>query len=301
VVEALQAPSFQKLCLRMDPEVKKASGLESISRAAMLWQRVHQPQGAVSPVLLELHEEGDDACALVQMFSGQDPGKASIETLFVRRGAKGWLANPGFSGAPALAHVKEGGAMGKWIGNALRNREKDWSAGVVVRIGGIPADSAPAEEEARKVVEDWRSAIAAGDGARMLSLSACFDDDAGTARLLRNTSYELLARQKGEVLGVHRSGRWAAVSLRVPPSADDDSADAYPLVVAAATPAGPKVLPEIDLYDPLTRSREFLNRSVWDRVTARLPEGARGELESIYEKHRTLSAASRERRPKPTE
>lgn len=301
LVAALQAPTLQDLCLRLDPEMKKTAGLDMLGRAALLWQRVHQPQGAAAPILLEVHEEGDDACALVQMFSGQDPGKASIETLFLHRGPKGWLANPAFSGASALAHVTEGAAMGKWIGNAIKNREKDWSAGVIVRIGGIAADSAPAEDAARKVVEDWRSAIAAGDGAAILSLSACFDDDAGSARLLRNTSYELLSRQKGEVLGVHRAGRWTAVSLRVPPSDDDDSADAYPLVAVVATPSGPKVLPEIDLYDPLTRSREFLNRSVWDRVTARLPEGARSELESIYEKHRTLSAATRERRLKSTE
>jgi hypothetical protein len=251
--------------------------------------------------LLEVHEEGDDACALIQMFSGQDPGKAAIETLFFHRGPAGWLANSGFSGAPALAHVKDGGAMGKWIGTAVQTRERNWSAGVFVRIGGIPADSAPSEEEARKVVDEWRSAIAAGDGARMLALSACFDDDAGSAGLLKKTSYELMPRQKGEILGIHRAGRWAAVSLRVPPAHGDDSADGYPLIVVASTPSGPKVLPEIDLYDPLTRSREFLNRSVWDRVTARLPEGARGELESIYEKHRTLSAATRESRPKSTE
>jgi hypothetical protein len=71
--------------------------------------------------------------------------------------------------------------------------------------------------------------------------------------------------------------------------------------VVAATPAGPRVLAELDFFDPLTRSREFLNRRLWDRVAARLPDGARGELESIYEKHRTLSAADRERRQKPTE
>lgn len=301
VVSALQAPSFQEVCLHMNPGKQNAPALDAMSRAAFLWQRVHQPQGPSSPILLEVHEEGDDACALIQMFSGRDPGKAVIETLFLHRGSSGWLANQAFSGAPALAHVDEGGAMGKWIGTAVKNREKDWSAGAIVRIGGIAADSAPAEEDTRKVVEDWRSAIAAGDAARMLSLSACFDDDAGSALLLRNASYDLAARQPGEILGVHRSGRWAAVSLRVPPPAEDDSADLYPLIVVAATPAGPKVLPEIDLFDPLTRSREFLNRSVWDRVTARLPEGARAELESIYEKHRTISAATRERRPKPTE
>jgi hypothetical protein len=61
------------------------------------------------------------------------------------------------------------------------------------------------------------------------------------------------------------------------------------------------VLPELDLFDPLTRGREFLNRRVWDRIAARLPDGARGELESIYEKHRNLSAAAREPRPKTAE
>ena len=84
--------------------------------------------------------------------------------------------------------------------------------------------------------KEFAVAIAAGDGAGMLSLSACFDDDAGSAGLLKKTSYELMPRQKGEILGVHRSGRWAAVSLRVPPATGDDSADSYPLIVVAATP-----------------------------------------------------------------
>ena len=135
----------------------------------------------------------------------------------------------------------------------------------------------------------------------MLAQSACFDDEPGKTKLLRNTGFELLARQPGEILGVHRAGRWAAVSVRIPPAAGDDSADAYALHVVAATSAGPRVLAELDFFDPLTRSREFLNRRLWDRVAARLPDGARAELESIYEKHRTLSAADRERRPKPTE
>jgi len=150
-------------------------------------------------------------------------------------------------------------------------------------------------------VDEWREATAAGNGARMLSLSACFDDEAGSARLLRNTGYELTNRQTGTILGVHRSGRWAAVSLRVPPANGDDSADTFPLVVVATTSAGPRVLPELDLFDPLTRGRNLLNRTVWERIAARLPDGARGELEAIYEKHRTICAADRERHAKPSE
>lgn len=302
IVAALRAPSFASVCARMDLSGEPDVVLAGVGRAAHLWQRIHHPSESSAPILLDVKEAGDGACALVQMFSNREPRNPAIETICLRRKqGGGWLAHPAFSGSDALPGFEDGGELEGLVAAALAAREKDWSAGVLVRIGGIAADSAPSEEEARKAAEGWRSAIVAGDGAGMLSLSACFDDEAGSTRLLKNTGYELASRQKGEILGIHRAGRWAALSLRVPPAAGDDSAASYPLVVVVATPAGPRVLPELDLFDPLTRSREFLNRSVWERVSARLPEGARGELESIYEKHRTLSAADRARRPKSTE
>lgn len=302
LVAALGSPSFASICRHIDLTGDGREALEGMGRAAMLWQRLHRPHDSAAPVLLELREFGREACALVQVFSGRDPLEAAIEPLFLHRGEDtGWLAHPGFSGKETLLHLEKGAEIDGWLQARLKEREKNWSAGALTRIGGIAADSAPGEEEARQIVEQWREAILNGDGARLLALSACFDDETGTNRMLQNCGYELGSRQKGAILAVHRGGRWGAVSLRVPPAPGDDSADAYPLVVVAATPAGPRVLPELDLYDPLTRSREFLNRRVWDRVSARLPEAARTELESIFEKHRTLSAADRERRPVSTE
>ena len=301
LLAALRKPSLEGLAPRLDLAAASGIALQGLGRAARLWQRLHQPDDMASPVLLELHESGDDACALVQIFSAKLPEKSVVETVFFQRGAAGWLANPGFSGSSALSFTKDSKAIGAWSGPALKAREKNWTEGLLTRLGGIPADSAPPEEDARRVIEEWRDAIVAGDAAAMLARSACFDDDEGRGRLLRNSGYELLSRQKGEILEVHRGGRWAAVSMRVPAAPGDDSADAFPLYVVATTAAGPRVLPEIDLFDPLTRGREFLNRRVWDRVAARLPDGARGELETIYEKHRTLSAAARGARPKTAE
>lgn len=301
LLAALCSPSAAALCPRLDLSGVGETPLDSLCLATLLWQRLHQPDNIASPVLLDLHEHGDDAVALVQILSAKVPERALLETLYFHRTDGGWLANPGFSGTAGLAAAKDRAALGEWLAPVVKAREADWSAGLLTRIGGIAADSAPAEDDARRVVQEWREAAAAGSGARMLALSACFDDEAGGNRLLRNTGYELLTRQTGEILDVHRAGRWAAVSLRVPPAPGDDSADSYPLVVVAATPDGPRVMAELDLFDPLTRSREFLNRRVWERVAARLPEGARAELETIYEKHRTLSAADRERRPKPEE
>jgi hypothetical protein len=298
---ALRAPSFQALAPRLDLEAESAVALDGMNRAARLWQRFHLPDLPAAPVLLELHESGDDACALVQVFSARLPVPAALQVLFFRRGPAGWLANPGFSGAPGLAHAKDSVSLARWSGPALEARERDWTAGLIHRLGGIPADSAPTEDEAREAVSGWRDAIVAGDVAGMLARSACFDDPAGSSRLLRNSGYELTARQRGNILGVHRAGRWAAVSMRVPPAAGDDSADSFPLFVVVATESGPRVLPELDLFDSLARGRELLNRQVWLRLDARLPEAARGELETIFQKHRTLSAADRQLRPNPAE
>ncbi|MEK7953464.1 hypothetical protein [Luteolibacter soli] len=301
VLAALRANSLAALCPLLDFTGQAEVSLDALGRTARLWQRFHQTDDLASPVLLDIHETGDDAAALVQVVSGKMPEEPRLETIFLHRSEGGWRANPGFSGSAALAQVKDGAAIGQWIADATKARTEDWSAGLLQRIGGIAADSAPSEDDAKRTVEEWRKAIASGDVATMLTRSACFDDKAGKDKLLRNTGYELLSHQQGEILGVNRAGRWTAVTVRVPPATGDDSADAYAMHVVAATPAGPRVLAELDFFDPLTRSREFLNRRLWDRVADRLPDSARGELESIYEKHRTLSAADRERRQTPKE
>ncbi|WP_367870232.1 hypothetical protein [Luteolibacter sp. Populi] len=300
ILEALNRPSLAELCTHLDLEATPATALDSMSRAAELWQKVHAKKNPVAPVLLELQEAGDDACALIQMFSGRSPAESAVETIFLQRKPSGWLANPGFSGVSALPYPKDSEAFMQWLPATLKARNAEWWDGLLTRIGGVAADSAPSEEEARRVVAESRQAFAKGDVAGALARAACFDDKTGVTRLLRNTGSDFLARQAGEVLSVHRAGRWAAVSLRVPPPLGDDSANSYPLVLVVSTPAGPRILPELDLYDPLTDNRNFFNRVVWDRITARLPDGARSELEPIYEKHRTISAADRGRQ-KPTE
>jgi hypothetical protein len=301
LMAALRGASLQELVPLIALDANPALALDGLTRAARLWQRFHRPEQIAVPVLLEIHESGDDACALVQVFSASTPEKPELEEVYFQRDDSGWLVNPGFSGDSALGAVKEGREFKEWAGQQRPAREKDWSEGMTMRLGGIAADSAPSEDEARRVIDTWREAILKQDISVMLEQSACFDDAAGVSRLLRNSGYEMLGRQKGDILGIHRAGRWAAVSMRVPAAPGDDSADAYPLYVIAATPGGPRVLPELDLFDPLTRGREFLNRKVWERLADRLPDGASGELESIYEKHRTLSAADREQRPKTAE
>jgi hypothetical protein len=300
LLAALRAPSLAPLCARMDLNTTPATALNAMSAAARLWQRVHLPFAESVPVLLEVHETGDDAWALVQMFSGRDSGTPLIESLFFKRTAGGWLANPGFSGASALPYTSDEAMVSKLLEPTLAARDAEWWGGMLNRVGGIAADSAPPEDDARRVVEESRKAVADGDVRRFFSLAACLDDERGPRDMLKACSNDFTGREGGEILVTHRSGRWAAASLRVPSREGDDSVDSYPLVLVIATPAGPRVLPELDLYDPPTRRREILNRAVMDRVATRLPDDARAELEIIYEKHRTVSTADRARK-KPSE
>lgn len=290
---ALRSPSLVPACSRMDLHTTPATALNALGRAGRLWQRIHLPFAEASPVLLEVHEAGDDAWALVQLFSARDSGDPSIECLFFKRDPEGWLANPGFSGESALPYTTDELAVSTLLEPALAARDAEWWSGLIQKIGGVAADSAPSEEEARKIVEESRNAVASGDPLRYFSLSVCLDDDRGPLDMLKACSNDLTGRQAGEILAIHRAGRWAAASLRVPPMEGDDSADSYPMVVLVATPEGPKILPEINLFDPLTENRGLRNRAVLERVGTRLPEGARAELEGIYEKHRTISAADR--------
>lgn len=293
IARALVQSSIADLCTRLDLSVKPEQATLTLGRAAALSQRIHRRGDGLSPVFLDAFESGDDACALVQMFSGRDPSKASFEKIYLRRGPKGWLANPGFDVSPVEVSAENTGALAKALDSALDTRRREWWTGLLTRIGGVAADSAPEEEATRQLVAEARKALGDGDASTVMALAACFDDDVGATRLLRNIGSDMRDNQPGEILGIHRAGRWSAATLRVPPQPGDDSADFYRLILVVATPAGPRIMPELDLYDPVTRAREVLNRSVWDRVSARLPDGARGELESIYEKHRSLSAADR--------
>lgn len=301
LLAALGKGSMTAVCANLDLSAEPLTALDALSRASKLWQSLREPGDVLAPVLLDLHEVGDDAVAVVQLLSAKFPERARLETLCFRRGAAGWLASPAFSGPAALALAQDPGPIDAWARDAIHARRDHWSAGLLTQIGEVPADSAPAIEDARRTVEAWRGAIASGDASIMLAHSAGFSDESGTRKLLANTGYELLTRGQGEILSVHRNGRWAAVSVRVPPLPGENSAASYAFHVVVATPAGPRVMPELDFFDPLTRSRGFLNQRLWERVDDRLPGAARGELEAIFETHLSLSAADRERRQKPTE
>lgn len=287
--------SLSQLIPQLDLSTAPEQANATLVHAAALWQRLHRRGDLLSPVLLEVCESGDDACALFQMFSGRDPAKPSFEKIYLRRGSKGWLSNPGFDGGPLGISAEKLVTLSKTVEAALDKRRREWWTNMLTLVGGVAADSAPTEDETRKLITEARKALAEGDAATALRLSACFDDDVAATRMLRNIGSDIRDGQLGEILGIHRAGRWAAASLRVPPPPGDDSADAYRLVAVVATPVGPRIMPELDLYDTSSRerARDLFNRAVWDRVSARLPDGARGELESIYEKHRSLSAADR--------
>lgn len=293
---ALRAPSLATLVPLLDLEGEAANANESLTRMAILWDEFHSTRDRRGPLTLDFQEQEADACAIFQCFSATKPVDANFATLFFHRGEDGWLVNPAISEAAALSIIdnESGAPLAAWLKDARERLTDDWSGGVLPRFKGPAADQAPTEEDARRIAAAWHAARDSGDPAALFAASASFDDEDGPTRALRNLGHELLSRGQGAILAVQRGRFWTAVSMRVEETGGDFR---YPLTVLATTPAGPRVIAEIDLRDSSDRTREYLNRTTFDRVTGLLGAPAGEELRQNYEKHRTTAAADREGKP----
>lgn len=286
VLDALAASGPERLfrTLAAVGDDRAADALRGFSR---LWRRYQD--GDPEPLRLDLETDAETAILLFGDFAPDRPEipPSRIRRLKFERESEGWalapLANPDLDAdfPPVLALRAE------------RAQQRDQAAwleelGLETRLGGLPAGDAPALEATRDTARRWLDALAAGRPRAILAETTAFDDDTGLKRLLDYLGRELAGGCTFEIVATHRHGRWAAASVRhTPPDPDQAPTDLLHPVVN--TPKGPKILPEAILYRPATRSREFLNDSVWKRLAGRLPEAAVNELKQLHEDHNQLA------------
>jgi hypothetical protein len=60
----------------------------------------------------------------------------------------------------------------------------------------------------------------------------------------------------------------------------------HTFLTVAITPEGPRLLPEIDLIDEDTRSRNFLNKASFERLGKHVGEQKLSELKGLFEASR---------------
>jgi hypothetical protein len=251
--------------------------------------------GSFLLVPVAFHEEGDSAIAAYQLFRPQEPGRTDLRLFHFKKTSAGWLwypegaLNKSFAALSAIAEREKAG----W--------EKEWKRRLLtssVALDSPAPGEAPAENATREVFARWQTALAKGGPFAALTETAHLQTrDDEPSNLLRNFGYEWItahtpAVSPATVIGIVRHGRWAGVSARADKSGD---AATYPLYPVVQTPAGPRLLLEVDLIAGGDRTREFLNEASLQRLGANAD--AIAELRQLLTLHRQLADADRAKTP----
>lgn len=305
LMAAAAAPTPEALLplLAMDGEPSAAN--TGMARLVMLWRALHSPRDVRTLLPLAFKEDGDGAVASFQLFSSREPERADLRTFYFVRGEQGWLLVSGLKPAdpppPQLTAIKE------WADEEAPAWTRNWeqlALSASVKLDKIPQAEGPPEDDARRAFETWSEAIFKGDVATAITSTAYLDwghgeGGRGSTRLLRNLGYELTSALKSKerptILGVMRQGQWTGISARIGKAGDADAT--YPLYAFVTTPAGPRLMLEIDLFANGTQTRKFLNEAVWGRLNAAGEADAVAILREIYETHRKSAEAERSATP----
>jgi len=306
IVAALRAGNSDGLLPLLDLDGDPHTALLGAKRLALIWRDLHSPRDLATLLPLGFLEKGDGAVAAYQMFSSRQPERADIRTLFFIRRNGVWLLAAGLrpseppkdpqadSEPPPqpLAAVKE------WAEAQATEWTKNWEDLALAEsptLNQIPAAEGPAEDSARATFTTWSEAIAKGDIATAIRLTAHFKRDRGTSRLLRNLGFELTGAVKtgrhATILGAIRRGSWTGISARIGKAGDAEAT--YPLYPMVTTPDGPRVMAEIDLFANGNRTRDYLNETSWERLNAGGDGDASAQLREIYEIHRKNAETDR--------
>lgn len=273
LLERLQAGDFPSLARLIQP-VEDSS--ESCIRAARAWWALREPGGSRRLIPLAFREDGVQAASVCQLFSARNADREDLRIFHFEKTPDGWLWTP-------QPRPESEEAIREWANGQGAGWQDRLLAGCV-ELENLPESGAPSEAEARAVVESWLKAAAAGDVEGALRLTARLNTPKSKSTVLRNLGYELGGIRKNNepsvITAVRHGGIWTAVGVR---NAEDKPA--HPLYPVVTTPAGPRILIEIDLIASQTRTRDFLNRTALDRLRD-LPKAA-AELKELFQKHQS--------------
>jgi len=252
----------------------------AIGRAARFWWQLRSTNGGRAVVPLAFHHEGDQAMAMVQLFAFREPERTDLRAFHMVRFADGWMwQSTGRQEPPYPIHE----LLITWRNEQEETWRNDW-AGELIKpaahletlASGTPADEGAAES----LVRSFLAAISAGDINTSLEHTAVLDDKEGKDRLLRNLGYEL-ATQITEIEGdlvTHSGTHWTVVCFR----RRDDVNPGMALMPVVATPDGPRILLELDLFVG-TRQRDFLNSVALERLEGYAEDEVRADLQKILQ------------------
>jgi hypothetical protein len=275
LLERLQTGDFPSLARLIQP---RGNSTEPTIRAARAWWALHEPGGIRLLIPLAFKDDVESAAVVCQLFSARSPDRQDLRIFHFEKSDAGWLWNP-----QPKTETEE--ALRDWA-NKESNDWQDRLLADSVELENLLESGAPSEAESRAVVESWLKATAAGDVSAALRLTARLKNPDSKTTVLRNLGYEMTGFRKSDappsITGIHRGGICTAVGVRS--TADDKPA--HPLYPVVTTPAGPRILIEIDLIASKNRTRDFLNRTALTRLRL-LPPGVATEVNELFSKHQS--------------
>jgi hypothetical protein len=287
LVDSFLASLMNKQFAMVLPHLSRYIGKEEsaamLAQSSRLWRRFSPDDK--HPLRLAIHTMGDVAWAIYTSFDPQRPDIPGSSQFYLQleKDDFGWSI-AGTADADEAEDVPA--EIQAWLRQIEAMDEDEWLAelGLDQRLGGLAAAPAPEEAVTRTVAEAWIEALKSSAPRDIFPTITGFDDKSAIRHIFSFLGQELSTPTQYELLGVHRHGRWAGVTIRHRTTEDEPTEHLllHPIVV---TPGGPRVLPEAILYQANTRAQRYLNESVWKRLRKRLPEEAVAELEALYQKH----------------
>jgi hypothetical protein len=253
---------------------------EACLRAASTWWDARNPANSTRPLFLDFLESGDLAAVACQFFSARQPDRGDLRLLVLEKTPMGWLWNP-IPDDEIMARVKEWSEprRGAWM-----NGWRDQLLADCPEAERFAEGSAPTEKEIAGLMSDWLAALAKGDVAAAIRLTARLKLPDSRSQLLRNLGYEVAGFRRStrppELVSILPGKRLSAATTR----AVSDNQPVFPLYPVIATPAGPRILLEIDLIHTSNRRRDFLNRTAMERLRKHDPKAA-DELGTLFSHH----------------
>lgn len=257
---------------------------EKFAAASQIWWETRNRSTPRKPIPLAFQESGDAAAAIAQFFDPRNPEKIDLRPIYFHKTSMGWLWSP----APTDDITRP---LQAWVDEQEPKWDQDWKEKLLadsIQLDRLQASSAPDEGSSRAIVEAWLAAIRKGDITAALATTVRLKAADSNEILLRNLGYELGGAQRmtqpATVTRTQRGSHFTTVSVTTPL----EEKPVRPLYPVIATPAGPRILLEVDLLASGSRSRDFLNKTALSRLR-KTETAAAAELEKSFAAHQQSS------------
>lgn len=285
VMEGLKSGGLRQLLRRVDFGTRGKEGRIACSAAADTWSSLNEAGAFRVPVRLGFKEGDSLAVAAYQWFTVSDPDRFELRTLFFTKQEGGWIWSPG---VVSEAGKKDHAALSDWVKGQEAEWKISWRESLMqpgVKLDRIDFGKQPTDDEVKALIGDWIAALENGNLPSALSNSAWLAGDDGIPmKAIRNISYELSNAKRGKsaLSEIHRSASWVAASIRC------ESGGMFHdiFIPVVMTPAGARLLPEVDLLADDTRVRNFLNEASFGRLRKSVGDEKTAELRDLFEAFR---------------